>query len=198
MRCARRLRPARSSEDASMDTSAGSQPSPERIAAAVRQYEVERFYYDEAALLDAHRYQEWLALFTDDARYFMPIRRTRMQRERDREFTRPGEMAFFDDDKMLLGTRVAKLETGRSWAEDPPSRTRHLITNIRVVKDEGGRLEVESNFHVYRTRLNSEETSWIGSRRDVLRRVGGSFLIADRNIFREQTVLLSRNLSNYF
>ena len=170
----------------------------DRIDAMLRHYEVERFYYDEAALLDEHRYEEWLALFSDDARYFMPIRRTRTQREINKEFTRPGEMAFFDDTKVLLAGRIAKLMTGRSWAEDPPSRTRHLITNIRITKDNGRTLEVESNFHVYRTRLNSEETSWIGSRRDVLHRVGGSFQIADRKIFLEQTVLLSRNLSNFF
>ncbi len=170
----------------------------ERIAAMLVHYEVERFYYDEAALLDERRYEEWLALFTDDAHYFMPIRRTRTQREMDKEFTRPGEMAFFNDDKVLLAGRVAKLKTGRSWAEDPPSRTRHLITNVRIVKDDGRTLEVESNFHVYRTRLNSEETSWIGSRRDLLRRTDRSFQIADRKIFLEQTVLLSRNLSNFF
>jgi biphenyl 2,3-dioxygenase beta subunit len=173
-------------------------PSEERIAAMVRQYEVERFYYDEAALLDAHRYDQWLALFTDDANYFMPIRRTRMQRELDKEFTQPGEMAFFSDTKTLLAGRVAKLKSGRSWAEDPPSRTRHLITNVRILRDDGRVLEVESNFHVYRTRLNSEENSWIGSRRDVLRRVEDSFQIADRKIFLEQTLLLSRNLSNFF
>ncbi|HJU09528.1 MAG TPA: aromatic-ring-hydroxylating dioxygenase subunit beta, partial [Candidatus Binataceae bacterium] len=170
----------------------------DRIEAMLHHYEVERFYYDEAALLDSHRYEEWLALFSDDAHYFMPIRRTRSQREIDREFTRPGEIAFFSDDKKLLAGRILKLKSGRSWAEDPPSRTRHLITNIRIVKDEGRTLEVESNFHVYRTRLNSEETSWIGCRRDVLRRLGGSFQIADRKIFLEQTVLLSRNLSNFF
>ena len=170
----------------------------ERIAAMLRHYEVERFYYDEAALLDAHRYEEWLALFAEDARYFMPIRRTRTKLELDKEFTKPGEMAFFDDTKMLLSGRIAKLRTGRSWAEDPPSRTRHLITNIRVVKDDGRALEVESNFHAYRTRLNSEETSWIGSRHDILRRTDDSFLIADRKIYLEQTVLLSRNLSNFF
>ena len=181
-----------------MTTPPGSPTSADRVAAAVRQYEVERFYYDEAALLDAHRYEEWLALFTDDARYFMPIRRTRMQRELDKEFTQPGEVAFFDDDKTLLAGRVAKLLSGRSWAEDPPSRTRHLITNVRVIADDGHELHVESNFHVYRTRLRSEEDSWIGSRRDVLRRADGSFRIADRKIFLEQTVLLSRNLSNFF
>ena len=107
-------------------------------------------------------------------------------------------MAFFDDTKTLLAGRIIKLGSGRSWAEDPPSRTRHLITNVRITKDEGRTLEVESNFHLYRTRLNSEETSWIGSRRDVLRRVEGSFQIVNRKIFFEQTVLLSRNLSNFF
>jgi 3-phenylpropionate/cinnamic acid dioxygenase small subunit len=181
-----------------MPADSGLRPSDDRIAAMVRQYEVERFYYDEAAVLDAHRYEEWLVLFSDDAHYFMPIRRTRMQRELDQEFTQPGEMAFFDDDKTLLAGRVAKLKSGRSWAEDPPSRTRHLITNVRVVRDSGRELEVESNFHVYRTRLNSEESSWIGSRRDLLRRVERSFQIVDRKIFLEQTVLLSRNLSNFF
>ena len=173
-------------------------PHKDRIAAMLQHYEVERFYYDEAALLDAHEYEEWLALFSDDAHYFMPIRRTRAQRELNKEFTQPGEMAYFSDTKSLLAGRITKLRSGRSWAEDPPSRTRHLITNVRIVKDNGRTLEVESNFHLYRTRLNSEENSWIGSRRDVLRRVEGSFQIVDRKIFLEQTVLLSRNLSNFF
>ena len=172
--------------------------SEDRIADMVRQFEVERFYFDEAALLDAHRYDEWLALFTDDAFYFMPLRRTRMQRDLDKEFTQPGEMAFFDDTKEQLVSRVSKLATGKSWSEDPPSRTRHLITNVRVVQDSGAELSVESNFHLYRTRLKSEETSWIGSRKDVLRRVDGAFQIAKRTILLEQTVLLSRNLSNFF
>lgn len=169
-----------------------------RIADMVRQYEVERFYYDEAALLDAHDYDPWIDLFTEDAYYFMPIRRTRMQRELDQEFTQPGEMAYFDDTKEQLAMRVAKLATGKSWAEDPPSRTRHLITNIRIVQDDGDELQVESNFHLYRTRLKSEEDSWIGSRQDTLRRVDGSFQIAKRTILLEQTVLLARNLSNFF
>ena len=181
-----------------MSNEVKSVPQEDRVAAMLLHYDVERFYYDEAALLDSHRYEEWLALFSDDAHYFMPIRRTRMLRELDKEFTRPGEMAFFDDTKTLLAGRITKLESGRSWAEDPPSRTRHLITNVRITKDDSRTLEVESNFHLYRTRLNSEESSWIGSRRDVLRRVEGSFQIVDRKIFLEQTVLLSRNLSNFF
>ena len=163
-----------------------------------RQFEVEQFYYDEAALLDERRFNDWIELFTDDTHYWMPIRRTRTANEVDKEFTAPGSMAFFDDGKGALEARVRKLYTGYAWSEDPPSRTRHFITNIRVLEDDGEQLTVEANFHLYRTRLASEEDSWMGRRRDVLRRADGSFRIADRKIFLEQTVLLSKNLSNFF
>ena len=78
---------------------------------------------------------DWVALFTDDTHYFMPIRRTRLrQGARRRSSPKPGEMAYFDDDKMMLAMRWKKFAAGPSWAEDPPSRTRHLITNVRVVR----------------------------------------------------------------
>lgn len=161
-------------------------------------FEVERFYYNEANLLDDRQFEDWVALFSDDAHYFMPIRRTRSKRELDKEFTQPGQMAFFDDTKMLLEARVKKILSGTAWAEDPPSRTRHVITNIIVTEDRGDELDARSNFILYRTRLKSEEITWIGSRKDVLRRNGASFLIAKRHIFLEQTLLLSQNLSNFF
>lgn len=168
------------------------------LAEMLLQHEVERFYYDEAALLDDRRFEAWVDLFSDDTHYFMPIRRTRSKRELDKEFTKPGEMAFFDDSKDILAGRVRKLLSGTAWAEDPPSRTRHFVANVRVVEDRGDELDVQANFILYRTRLKSEELTWIGSRHDVLRRNGTSFLIAKRTIFLEQTVLLSQNLSNFF
>jgi len=169
-----------------------------RLAAMMLHHEVEQFYFREAALLDAHEYGAWLDLFSDDTHYFMPLRRTVSRKDADREFTRPGQVALFDDTKPLLKMRVDKLLTGRSWSEDPPSRTRRLVTNVRVLSDDGQELQVASNFHLYRTRLKSEEDSWIGSRTDVLRRHAESFLIARREIRLEQTVILSRNLSNFF
>ncbi|CAN5858268.1 3-phenylpropionate/cinnamic acid dioxygenase subunit beta [soil metagenome] len=168
------------------------------LADAVRQFEVERFYTTEAALLDQRRFPEWVALFSDDVHYFMPIRRTRLSRQIDQEFTRPGEMAFFDETKELLQGRVAKVMCGTAWAEDPPSRTRHIITNVQVVAEHADGLDVHTNFLLYRTRLKSEETTWIGSRRDSLRRHERSFLISKREVLLEQTVLLSQNLSNFF
>jgi len=171
---------------------------PELSAAIALQYRVEQFYYDEAALLDAHDYEHWVALFSDDTHYFMPIRRTRLRRELSKEFTQPGEMAYFDDDKRTLMMRGTKFNSGLSWGEDPPSRTRHLITNVRVSSDDGNELHVASNFHVYRTRLKSEVDSWVGRREDVLRRSEGSFLIAKRHILLDQSIILSRNLTTMF
>lgn len=170
----------------------------DRLEAMLRQYEVEQFYYAEAALLDERRLMDWLALFTADAHYWMPIRRTVMTSDLENEFTKPGAMALFDDDKPTLELRIKKLDTGFSWSEDPPSRTRHIITNVRVLEENGDELTVEANFHLYRTRLESDEDSWIGRRRDVLRRVDGELKIAKRHIFLEQTLIRSRNLSNFF
>ena len=162
------------------------------------QFELEQFYYEEAAMLDERRYSDWLELLADDIHYWMPIRRTRTADELDKEFTAPGAMAFFDDDKALLEARVRKLESGYAWSEDPPSRTRHFVSNVRVTAIDGDEITVEANAHLYRSRLDSEEDTWIGLRRDVLRRVNDSFRITKRHIFLDQTIILSRNLSSFF
>ena len=161
-------------------------------------FEVEQFLYHEASLLDARRFDEWLALCADDIHYWMPIRRTTTAREIGNEFTQPGAMAFFDDDKRTLVMRVQRMKVGRAWAEDPPSRTRHLVSNVRVLAVEGDDITVGLNFQLYRTRLNSEEDSWIGRREDVVRRCGDGFLLVRRHIFLEHTVILAQNMSSLF
>ena len=160
--------------------------------------EAEDFLFMEADLLDSRRYQEWLDLLTDDVHYWMPIRRTTTAREVLREFPAPGGMAFFDDDKTLLTMRVERLAVGRAWAEDPQSRTRRLITNVRILAADGHEISVGCNFQLYRTRLTGEEDSWIGRREDTLRRVDGRFKLARRHVFLEQTVILSQNMSSLF
>jgi len=161
-------------------------------------HEVEEFLFMEADLLDSRRYDDWLAVLADDIHYWMPIRRTTTAREVELEFTKPGGMAFFDDDKTVLTLRIQRLSVGRAWAEDPPSRTRRLVTNVRLLSIDGDEVNVGCNFKLYRTRLNSEEDSWIGRREDLLRRVDGGFKLARRHIFLEQTVILSQNMSSLF
>ncbi len=162
------------------------------------QHEVEQFLYAEAALLDARRYRDWLGLVADDIHYWMPIRRTVTNTDLDLEFTRPGAMAYFDDDRELLEMRVKKLESSSAWSENPPSRSRHMVSNVRIIEAAGDEITVEACFHLYRTRLNSEVDSWIGRRTDVLRRHGDSFRLAKRHIFLDQTVILATNMSTIF
>jgi len=164
----------------------------------LRHFEVEQFLFREAALLDTRDFQGWLALFADDVRYWMPIRRTMTTKDMAREFTRPGEMAFIDDDYQMLATRVRRLKTGYAWAEDPPSRVRRIISNIRITAAGGDEMEVHSNFYIYRSRLEHDEDIWVGHREDRLRRVDGALKICYRSIYVESTVLQSPNLSNFF
>ena len=94
-----------------------------RVAAAVRQYEVEQFLYSEAALLDEHRYEEWLTLFADDLHYWMPIRRTVSRRDVEREFTKPDEVGYFNETKHLLtetNERAAELAIIQGWSTGNP------------------------------------------------------------------------------
>lgn len=168
---------------------------PERV---MLQHEVEQFLYWEAALLDDRRFQDWLDLIADDIHYWMPIRRTVMLADLDREFTKIGEMSYFDDDWNDLKMRVEKLRTGDSWSEDPPSRTRHLVSNIRITDVAGDDTTVELGFHLHRSRLNGKIDDWTGRRVDRLRRAGDSFKIFQRYIYLDQTVIRSTNLSNLF
>ena len=162
------------------------------------QHQVEQFLYAEAALLDAREYRAWLGLLADDIRYWMPIRRTVTSSNLDMEFTRPGDMAYFDDDRDILEMRVRKLEAGSAWSEDPPSRSRHFVSNVRILGVVQDEITVEVCFHVRRTRLNSELSEWFGRREDVLRRDGGGFRLARRHIFLDQTVIPTSNMSTLF
>ncbi len=159
--------------------------------------EVEDFYYAEAELLDNRQFREWFQLLADDIRYWMPIRHNPLERPRDLqdELTSPGEGFYFDDDKASLRIRVERLYANNAWAETPPSRTRHLISNVRIKKDHGSAIEVHANFLVYRTRLETDQDIFLGERQDLLRRVNGSFQIARRTIILDQAVLAAKNIS---
>src|SRR5262249_21950845 len=80
------------------------------------------FLYHEAELLDERRYHDWLALFTDDAEYWAPVRENVLGREVADELAGPDESAYFEDTKQTLEQRVRRLDTGTAWAETPPSR----------------------------------------------------------------------------
>jgi 3-phenylpropionate/cinnamic acid dioxygenase small subunit len=173
--------------------------------------EVEQFLYREARLLDSRRFHEWLELFTDDVRYWMTGRSNRYpksskaitildpERYVEDDLTRADELALLDETKETLAARVARLDSGMAWAEDPPSRTRHIITNIEVEPGASdSELTVYSNFIVYRSRAETEQDFYVGAREDVLRRVDGAWKIASRRLILDQNVLTAKNISVFF
>lgn len=159
--------------------------------------EVIEFLYREADLLDTNRFSAWLELFAEDVRYDMPVR-TNQFRAAGEGFQ--PEMAFFDETFVSLKTRVKRLETEFAWAETPPSRTRHYVSNVLVSPGErAGELFVKLNFMLTRTRADHGHQMFTGRREDTLRRLpDGGFKIARRRIFGDQTVLTNTNLSVLF
>ena len=160
-------------------------------------HRIEDFYYLEAELLDNRKLREWLDLLADDIRYWMPIRHNTLARPASigEELSKPGEAYYFDDDKKSLRIRVERAYARNAWAELPPSRTRHVISNVRIKKDDGNEIEVHSNFIVYRTRMETDQDMFVGERQDVLCRVGDDFKIAKRTIILDQAVLAAKNIS---
>lgn len=164
-----------------------------RVSAAIRE-EVLDFLHREAELIDNGQFEEWLALLTDDIEYRMPLRLTR---ERTSPTDRSEEMQFFWDDRATLELRIRRLRTDFAWAEDPPSRTRHFISNVRIVPGaRAGELDVRSYVLIYRNRGDTAAHELIsGERRDVLRRVDGAWKLARRDVTIDQASLGNQNLA---
>jgi biphenyl 2,3-dioxygenase beta subunit len=190
---------------AGMSAAIGSQSRPEQDSSAAPvtpelQQEIEQFLYRESRILDDRRYEKWYALLADDLHYFMPTRYNRLKREADKEFSAPDEAAFFDEDKRSIAMRIRRLNTGLAWAEDPPSRTRHMVSNVVIRPIANDEYEVDCYYLLYRSRLEREVEIFVGMRHDVLRRADnpGGFQVARRTIILDQSTLLARNLSFFF
>lgn len=153
------------------------------------------FYIREAWLMDERKFKEWVDLFTDDVLYFMPRRKNVPRRESHRELTPLGDLAILEEDKRYLEMRVARLDTGMAWAEDPASRTRHMIGNLEATSLENNEVQARTAFLVYRSHLETDHQILSGCREDVLRRVGSGWKVAKRTIVLDANVLLDKNLS---
>jgi dibenzofuran dioxygenase beta subunit len=163
-------------------------------------YEVEQFLFREASLLDEFRLHEWVELFTDDVRYWMPVVETVAEPLSVEEAER-SMMAIYDDDKNFLKRRVSRLDTGLAHAEQPRSRTRHLLSNVRITEvqcgDELTTLTALSNFIVFQSRFESSDHFFVGRREDRLQKRAEQWKIAQRRIWLDQE-LLPRSVSMLF
>ena len=157
-------------------------------------WEVYSFLMHEAELLDERRERDWLELFTDDAEYLMPVR---VNRERGEGNGFSEEAFYFEETRGSLELRVRRLETEYAWAEDPPSRTRHFVTNVRVVPgEEEDEVAVRSNLLLYRSRGSDPHQDLLSAeRKDVLRKEDGQWKLKKRVILLDHSVLTTHNLS---
>ncbi|MEN2742515.1 aromatic-ring-hydroxylating dioxygenase subunit beta [Microbacterium sp. X-17] len=164
---------------------------------AEQQHQITQFYYHEARLLDEWRWSQWLALFAEDVRYWMPLRRNRLRtRSFDFEIPTKAGVSHMDENHHELAMRVKQLESSTHWSEQPPSRTRHVVSNLWVENIEDGELTVRSYFIVYRNRSEIDVDIWAGQRQDVLRpNAETGYKIARRTILLDQAVITSKNLS---
>jgi p-cumate 2,3-dioxygenase beta subunit len=136
--------------------------------------EVENFLFHEAGLLDEWRLEEWLALLTDDVRYLVP--------SLDSPDSDPSKALFMiADDRKRLESRVGQLLSKIAWAENPRSRTRRLITNIRVLTDEGGITPITANFAVWRFHGGQTDV-YVGRYLHRLQRGDTGLLIRERKV----------------
>jgi p-cumate 2,3-dioxygenase beta subunit len=141
--------------------------------AQISRSEVEDFLFHEADLLDNWKLDEWLALLTDDAAYYVP---PNDKPDADHRFT----LFTIADDIVRLRERVIRLKDPNCHAEYPPSRTRRIIGNVRIVSVDGDTITVEANFAVYRYRRGEPVRQFIGHYRHKLRHHSGALKIAER------------------
>src|SRR5580698_10717789 len=150
------------------------------IALPSRQ-EVEDLLYREAALLDEWRLEEWLEMLTDDAIYQVPSTDAPEGDSRNTLF-------IIADDALRIRSRVKQLLGKAAWAENPHSRTRRMIANVRVLGAEGENILVTANFAVHRMRYESVDT-YIGHYDYKLLYKGNELRIRERRVILDNEAL---------
>lgn len=133
---------------------------------------VEEFLFFEAKLLDEHRYDQWLELWTDDGLYWVPANSD------DADPARQAMIIY--DNRARLGDRIYRLTSGAAWAQQPRSRTRRLISNVEVRETEGA-YAVESNCLIAELR-RSRQDIFAARILHTLRPAGESFRIALKKV----------------
>lgn len=150
--------------------------------------------YDEAAALDERRFDDWIAMLGEDLIYTAPVRLTRNGPNKDRDVMRT--MMHFDDDYQSILMRAERLSKS-AWAEDPPSRTRRFVTNVRIGEWENAdEYEVSSYLYLERSRFDvAHNETMSAERRDIWRLVDGAYKLARREIIVDQATLGMANFA---
>src|SRR6267143_5417134 len=134
--------------------------------------EIDEFLIYESALLDEWRLEEWLALMAPDARYLVPPLDAPDADHHDTLF-------LIADDRRTLASRVPQLLSGTTWAENPRSRTRRLVTNVRLLGVADGAARTTANFAVWRFQHDQTDV-YVGRYLNVLVRGASGLMFRER------------------
>ena len=160
---------------------------------------IERFLVQEARALDEERYHDWLDnMITQDIMYQLPVEEVRQRR--DKKVLGNSQTTYiYNDNFGMLSMRIARLDTGIVWAEDPKVRNRRIVTNIDAEWSEiEGEVIVRSVITLFRSRMQRDQATHYGFRMDKLRQVDGQWRLANRVITLDQRVTLDKNLHVLF
>jgi 3-phenylpropionate/cinnamic acid dioxygenase small subunit len=156
-------------------------------------WELSEFLVDEAALLDGGRLGEWCALMSPDVRYRVPVR---VSSHRDDGDGFSESMFHLDETIATLKVKTSRLEQPGAWTEEPPSRTRRFVTDIRVFREDEHSYRVLSNLLLLRYRFDLSTPDIVSGQRDDMLRVEADHVeIARRTVFLDQTTLGTANLA---
>lgn len=154
---------------------------------ALAELSVQRFLVDEARLLDDGRLDSWLELFAAECTYELFCLELVSEKLRGGAPARPAPLLMASDDHARLALRVGRLARGLAGAERPPSITRRLVTNIRLVSHDDMTAIVDSHILVHQVRFGAH--TLVGSRRDHLERAGDGWTIRKRRVVLDHTDL---------
>ena len=146
------------------------------------------FLFHEAELLDAWRLEEWIALLAPDVDYRIPVRTTRMKKDGE-GFSRKAYV--LEEDLSSIRMRAKRLESDFAWSENPRSRTRHMVANVRIsAGDAPDCLNVKSNVAVFCHRGDEPMPVILtGERQDVLQITSDGLRLKKRLVLLDTTVL---------
>lgn len=159
-------------------------------------HEVQQFVATEVALLDSRRFEEWLELFDQDVRYWMPVLAT--TNDPDQALAGSDGHAWFDEDHGSLTLRVRRLASPKAHAEHPASRTRRFVFITSIAEDGPDDVTIIANFSIYRSRHERDIDLFVGARTDQLRRTENGFRIVARTMQLDQDIVVNRDMSILF
>lgn len=151
-----------------------------------------RFFFEEARLLDHRQFRAWLDLLTPDIAYAVPLRSVHID-GRNEYSTR----AFYMKETIdSLETRIARIETDYAWAEEPPSRTRHCVSNVFATGSTGNEIQVNSNLVLLRYTAGAPQPAIVSAERvDVLRQSDTGLRLCRRDAYVDSSVLGMHNFT---